>query len=65
MTAALAHLYLGRARTLEATKLQSPAADSTKALARAAYRDFFALWSDADQDIPIFTAAKAEYSRLK
>ena len=33
--------------------------------ARAAYQDFFALWSDADQDIPIFTAAKAEYSRLK
>jgi len=65
VTAALAHLYLGRARTLEATKLQSPAADSTKALARAVYRDFFALWSDADQDIPIFTAAKAEYSRLK
>jgi eukaryotic-like serine/threonine-protein kinase len=65
VTAALAHLYLARARTLEATTLQSPAADSTKAQARAAYRDFFALWSDADQDIPIFTAAKAEYSRLK
>jgi hypothetical protein len=65
VTAALAHLYLGRARTLEATTLQSPAAENTKAQARAAYRDFFALWSDADQDIPIFTAAKAEYSRLK
>jgi eukaryotic-like serine/threonine-protein kinase len=65
VTAALAHLYLGRARTLEASMLQNPAAESTKAQARAAYRDFFALWSDADQDIPIFTAAKAEYSRLK
>ncbi len=65
VTAALAHLYLGRARTLEATTLQSPAADSTKAQARAAYQDFFALWSDADQDIPIFIAAKAEYSKLK
>jgi hypothetical protein len=38
---------------------------NAKAQARAAYRDFFALWSDADQDIPIFTAAKAEFSRLK
>jgi DNA-binding winged helix-turn-helix (wHTH) protein/tetratricopeptide (TPR) repeat protein len=65
VTGALAHLYLGRARTLEAATLQSPAADSTKAQARAAYRDFFALWSDADPNIPIFTAAKAEYSRLK
>jgi DNA-binding winged helix-turn-helix (wHTH) protein/predicted Zn-dependent protease len=65
VTAALAHLYLGRARTLEVTTLQRPAADSTKAQARAAYRDFFTLWSDADQDIPIFTAAKAEYSRMK
>jgi DNA-binding winged helix-turn-helix (wHTH) protein/tetratricopeptide (TPR) repeat protein len=65
VTAALAHLYLGRARTLEAATLQSPAANSTRAQARAAYQDFFALWSDADQDIPIFTAAKAEYSRLK
>jgi predicted Zn-dependent protease len=65
VTAALAHLYLGRARTLEATTLKSPSADSTKAQAHAAYRDFFNLWSDADQDIPIFTAAKAEFSRLK
>jgi hypothetical protein len=65
VTAALAHLDLGRARMLESTTLQSPAAGSTKAQARAAYRDFFALWSDADQEIPIFTAAKTEYSRLK
>jgi eukaryotic-like serine/threonine-protein kinase len=65
VTAALAHLYLGRALSLETTTLQSPAAESTKAQARAAYQDFFALWSDADQDIPIFIAAKGEYSRLK
>jgi serine/threonine protein kinase/tetratricopeptide (TPR) repeat protein len=34
------------------------------AKARAAYQDFFALWSDADPDIPILKQAKAEYARL-
>jgi eukaryotic-like serine/threonine-protein kinase len=37
--------------------------DSTKA--RAAYEDFLALWKDADNDVPILLAAKAEYARLK
>jgi serine/threonine protein kinase/Tfp pilus assembly protein PilF len=32
---------------------------------RAAYQDFFALWKDADPDIPILIAAKAEYAKLK
>ena len=35
------------------------------AKARAAYQDFFALWSDADPDIPILLQAKAEYARLQ
>jgi hypothetical protein len=35
------------------------------AKARSAYRDFFALWSDADPEIPILKEAKAEYSRLQ
>ena len=35
------------------------------AKARAAYQDFFALWKDADQDIPILRAAKAEYAKLQ
>ncbi len=35
------------------------------AKARSAYQDFFALWSDADPDIPILRQAKAEYSRLQ
>jgi hypothetical protein len=33
--------------------------------ARAAYQDFLALWKDADADIPILIAAKAEYAKLK
>jgi hypothetical protein len=33
--------------------------------ARAAYEDFFALWKDADPDIPILRQAKAEYAKLR
>jgi eukaryotic-like serine/threonine-protein kinase len=35
------------------------------AKAKAAYQDFLTLWKDADPDIPIFIAAKSEYSKLK
>ena len=52
---ALAHLGLGRAYAL--------AGETTKA--RSAYRDFFALWKDADPDIAILRQAKAEYVSLK
>jgi len=39
------------------------AGDSSKA--RTAYRDFLALWKDADPDIPVLIAAKSEYAKLK
>jgi tetratricopeptide (TPR) repeat protein len=52
---ALAHLGLGRAYALQG--------DAAKA--RVAYQDFFGLWKDADPDIPILFAAKAEYAKLK
>ena len=52
---ALAHLQIGRAYALQG--------DTTKA--KAAYQDFLTLWKDADSDIPIFIAAKAEYAKLK
>ena len=32
--------------------------------ARVAYQDFFALWKDADPDIPVLKEAKAEYAKL-
>jgi eukaryotic-like serine/threonine-protein kinase len=32
--------------------------------ATAAYQDFFALWKDADPDLPILKEAKAEYAKL-
>jgi serine/threonine protein kinase/Flp pilus assembly protein TadD len=52
---ALAHLGLGRAYAL--------AGDNPKA--KTAYKDFLALWKNADPDIPIFQQAKAEYAKLK
>src|SRR5271157_2014149 len=52
--AALAHLQLGRAYAL--------AGDSIKA--RSSYQEFFALWKDADPDIPVLRQAKAEYRQI-
>jgi eukaryotic-like serine/threonine-protein kinase len=48
---------LGLARAL--------AAQHDTAGARTAYQDFFASWKDADPDIPILKAAKAEYAKLQ
>jgi tetratricopeptide (TPR) repeat protein/predicted Ser/Thr protein kinase len=52
---ALAHLGLARAYALQ----------GDKAKARAAYKDFLALWKDADPDIPILVAAKDEFAKLQ
>jgi serine/threonine protein kinase/tetratricopeptide (TPR) repeat protein len=52
---ALSRLGLGRAYAL--------AGDNPKA--RTAYQDFFALWKDADPDLPILKQAKDEYEKLK
>jgi tetratricopeptide (TPR) repeat protein len=51
---ALAHLGLGRAYALSG--------DSAKA--KTAYQDFFALWKNADADLPILQQGKAEYAKL-
>jgi eukaryotic-like serine/threonine-protein kinase len=51
----LAQLGLGRAYALRGDKQKS----------RTAYQDFFALWKDADPDIPILKEAKAEYEKLQ
>jgi serine/threonine protein kinase/tetratricopeptide (TPR) repeat protein len=32
---------------------------------RTAYQDFFALWKDADPDVPILREARAEYAKLQ
>jgi eukaryotic-like serine/threonine-protein kinase len=52
---ALAHLQIGRAYAMQG--------DTAKA--KAAYQDFLTLWKDADPDIPILIAAKAEYAKLQ
>src|SRR5271157_2087302 len=52
---ALAHLQLGRAYAMQ----------GDPAKAKGAYQDFLNLWKDADPDIPILIAAKAEYAKLK
>ena len=54
-TGALAHLGLARAYAMQG--------DTAKA--RAAYQDFLTLWKDADADIPVLIAAKAEYAKLQ
>ncbi|HEX6279507.1 MAG TPA: tetratricopeptide repeat protein, partial [Pyrinomonadaceae bacterium] len=50
----LAHLGVARSAAL--------AGDAAKS--RKAYQDFFALWKDADPDIPILIEARKEYERL-
>ncbi|MBV8206405.1 MAG: hypothetical protein JO041_06400, partial [Acidobacteria bacterium] len=35
-----------------------------KAKARIAYQDVFALWKDADSDLPALMQAKNEYAKL-
>jgi len=52
---ALAHLGLARAYAMQG--------DTAKA--KTAYNDFFTLWKDADPDVPILVAAKAEYAKLQ
>jgi hypothetical protein len=36
-----------------------------EAKAKAAYEAFLALWKDADADVPILKAARAEYAKLQ
>ena len=45
---------LGRAQVMMGDKIA----------ARKSYEEFLTLWKDADQDIPIYKQAKAEYARL-
>jgi len=51
----LSYLCLGRALAIS----------GDTAGARKAYQDFFALWKDADQDLPVLVEARKEYEQLK
>ncbi|MGP0020549.1 MAG: protein kinase domain-containing protein [Candidatus Sulfotelmatobacter sp.] len=52
---ALAHLGLARAR----------AVSGDVGAARTAYQDLFAVWKDADPDVPVLKQARSEYEKLK
>jgi serine/threonine protein kinase/tetratricopeptide (TPR) repeat protein len=51
----LAHLGLARAAAIS----------GDTAGARKAYQDFFAMWKDADPDLPVLVQARKEYEQLK
>jgi tetratricopeptide (TPR) repeat protein len=55
ITGPLAHLELARTRVMI----------NDVGGARTEYQNFFAIWKDADPDIPILKQAKAEYAKLK
>jgi tetratricopeptide (TPR) repeat protein len=50
----LARMQLGRAKAMQ----------GDAAGARTAYQDFFALWKDADPELPVLKQAKSEYAKL-
>ena len=64
-TGALSHLGLARAYALEARTSLGADADAARVRALAAYKEFLALWKDADPDIPILKQAKVEYAKLQ
>ena len=51
----LAHLGLARAAVI----------NGDTGAARKSYQDFFALWKDADSDLPVLVQARKEYAELK
>lgn len=64
-TGALAHLGVARADALQSRTSRGVDADAARVRALAAYKDFLALWKDADPDIAILKQAKAEYAKLQ
>ncbi len=64
-TGALADLGVARANALQSKSSQGADADVARVRALAAYKDFLALWKDADPTIPILREAKAEYTKLQ
>ena len=62
---ALARLGVARASALKAKTSQGVDTDAARVRALQAYKDFLAMWKDADPDIPILIAAKMEYAKLQ
>ena len=60
-TAPMARLQLARSYVSQAALGDS----SARAKARAAYKEFLALWQDADVGVRVLTEARSEYSKLQ
>jgi hypothetical protein len=63
-TGALAHLGVGRANALQAKASQGADADAARVRTLNTYKDFLALWKDADPGIPVLLQTKGEYAKL-
>jgi eukaryotic-like serine/threonine-protein kinase len=63
-TGALAHLEVARANVLQSATQQGEQAATARKQARSAYEQFFALWKDADPNIPVLQQATSEYKKL-
>ena len=64
-TGALAHLGVARANAQQTRVSQGADADAARVRALAEYKQFLALWNDADPEIPILKQAKTEYAKLQ
>ncbi len=64
-TGALARLGVARANVLQAKSATGVEADLARSRALTAYKDFLALWKEADPDIAIRKQAQAEYAKLQ
>jgi len=64
-TGALAHLGMARANALQAKSSRGVDADTARGRALLAYKDFLALWKDADPNIPILKQAKTAFAKLQ
>ena len=64
-TGVFAHLGVARANELQSRMAKGADADASRVRALAAYKDFLALWKDADPDVPILKDAKAEFAKLQ
>jgi serine/threonine protein kinase/tetratricopeptide (TPR) repeat protein len=64
-TGALARLGVARANALQSKTSQGVDADAARARALTGYKDFLALWKDADPDVAVLQQAKAEYAKLQ
>jgi hypothetical protein len=56
---------VARANALQSRTSQGADADAARVRALAAYKEFFALWKDADSDIPVLKQARAEFAKLQ